>query len=809
MRVNIDEDLDEDAGDDASESIFRSATALSVRQVKGPNFFGFRTAAISSKLSISVFPAGGDLSSVQPCSCPGDEDSDAVFTFLHDGDRKCNAGASVRWNGIMALGKPVDNSQQWERKCGERTFVLRNGFKISREVLTETGQWVTVLGEVLAKDTEATIPYFQCTAKTSDKTITCGSYQVSSAARQMLQSLGAVTKHVWGVDFFGMHLSSVQAILEKDCTADEPQRKRTGPTQAPHPIYIRLSNIRSRGAGPTSSLSRQDAQDRRNETVHDLVAFASFGDVKSYVTWLALHHPELTEEGLVDAEEFCERLTENLAVQASIHLSAAESAELLVGEAHLSQRAYKALKKTFKRKNIFCASYKETKKTVEAMEIGSVTGSCSDRQQCMCALTNFKETLQLILSKSELVSSMSFPTPEQQKNLLEQLYAKYPTLYENAARNRPDNRTIFLRETGDNFRAAGKHQTQQDSFTILNMRHLITSPAGQVLNGLWRGPESRDMLKRHLLATYKEMADCVQNGLTVTQEDGTVEIFNVVVFYVADYSHKKEVLGRAAVTAKFGCPHCKKPLNQWGKLISPASVLSVEEMVTLGAKAERELGTSPDKDSTQYANFHRSNFGQTGKPLLSCFPAECNLACSLHLILALHRQLWKHVDHVVTCRGQTNLLPDALRAAGCRYMAFQCQMYIRGKEKRYDGNDKIKMTGEDCRLLECNIRKFVDTLCRDKPLGHAENATLKNIVSLYSKFQDLAKDLRSTSGNLERAKTFQHRVNTFIKLFQRVASFDCITRVMYVHTLIDHIPQWMVFWCKLMDWGYGVFTTVW
>ena len=154
---------------------------------------------------------------------------------------------------------------------------------------------------------------------------------------------------------------------------------------------------------------------------------------------------------------------------------------------------------------------------------------------------------------------MKFPEPEQQKRLFKELYLKYPALYTNMVKHRPANRTIFPHETGDNFRAASHQQTKQDSFTILNLHQLITSPAGLIVNRLWQGTESRETLRNLLSATYDQISDCVRNGLKVSLLDGTTETFNVIVLYIADYSHKKEVLGRVGVNARYGCIHCKKP----------------------------------------------------------------------------------------------------------------------------------------------------------------------------------------------------------------------------------------------------------
>ena len=267
-------------------------------------------------------------------------------------------------------------------------------------------------------------------------------------------------------------------------------------------------------------------------------------------------------EAIEDAPQLCNRLTQQLSIRGgNINLAVPESAELLIGRANLSQRAYKALKKSLQRSGVFLASYKATSDYIKGLDIGVVSTGCEISRECMCATTSCKETLRLLCSSKAMYDAMRFPTVEQGKRLLTCMQEKFPHLYQSSCVERPENRILLIRETGDNFRAAGRHRTEQDSFSILNIHHLVTSPFGQFLNGLWRGPETRRMLSAHLSATYAELEDCVRNGIMVTLPDGCQEVFNVIVFYVADLGHKTEVLGRVLATAKFGCPHCKKPLQ--------------------------------------------------------------------------------------------------------------------------------------------------------------------------------------------------------------------------------------------------------
>ena len=150
-----------------------------------------------------------------------------------------------------------------------------------------------------------------------------------------------------------------------------------------------------------------------------------------------------------------------------------------------------------------------------------------------------------------------------------------------------------------------------------------------------------------------------------------------------------------------------KATSNWRKLTPPGEGMITQDIVSYSKKAERVLDANPEKGTPLYTKTQQDHYGQYGTPLLSCFAAECNLACSLHDILAVHCQMWKAVDQIVICSNRSHQLSAALRAAGADYMGFQVGQYNNSKRKHYDGSEKIKMTGEDCRLLKMNIDKFV------------------------------------------------------------------------------------------------------
>ena len=87
--------------------------------------------------------------------------------------------------------------------------------------------------------------------------------------------------------------------------------------------------------------------------------------------------------------------------------------------------------------------------------------------------------------------------------------------------------------------------------------------------------------------------------------------FNVVVFVVADLGFLKDVLGHASSTATFGCLHCDCPQQSWSNSSAPkGNPKTVVGMASRGLKALSELGKHPSKETKEYKNFIRNNYGQ-------------------------------------------------------------------------------------------------------------------------------------------------------------------------------------------------------
>ena len=116
-----------------------------------------------------------------------------------------------------------------------------------------------------------------------------------------------------------------------------------------------------------------------------------------------------------------------------------------------------------KSNNVVVPSYNEVRSYCDNLHVGTIIDIHSNNTPecpCMGVKTNLRETLQLIVSTEKLFKLFHFPTETQQEKLFGFLKRKDRNLYKNMDQSR---RTIFIRDTGDNFRASAKMPTEQTS----------------------------------------------------------------------------------------------------------------------------------------------------------------------------------------------------------------------------------------------------------------------------------------------------------------------------------------------------------
>ena len=226
---------------------------------------------------------------------------------------------------------------------------------------------------------------------------------------------------------------------------------------------------------------------------------------------------------------------------------------------------------------------------------------------CMHTCVNFIETLQIIVSTNELFDHFIFPSIDMQEKLFKALKHENGNLFSKLDKN---CRTLFIRETGDNFRAAGKYPTEQSSFSILNSKIYLNCPYGQFINSMWRGSENHTNLLVHLKSHYDELFEFVKNGVDL-RVDGNMEHFNIVIIFFADLAFVHDILGKCSSTSMYGCFRCTKKVNDWAnEKPVKAKPQNLTDMERDGKKATAHLGISPNRNSTEFTKFHHNHYGQ-------------------------------------------------------------------------------------------------------------------------------------------------------------------------------------------------------
>lgn len=279
--------------------------------------------------------------------------------------------------------------------------------------------------------------------------------------------------------------------------------------------------------------------------------------LSGYVSYLIDEYPEMLDQSIDENFNYQKHLMKRLKMSPKpTDIGLQESAALLMSKSDISQRAYNNIKYILKTENVILPSYKVLRTYLNSLNVGTLKrGFCSCNNECFSCCTMVTETLQIIMKTKFWYNNMVFPTEEQQNRLFNKL--KY--LNNNSSQKfDPTKKNILLRLTGDNFRAAGKQQTEQISYSLMNNKEFLHSPYGQFIDSLWRGSESRKNVKTHTAAHYREIKQLTLKGIDVENPHGEIEHFNVLVIMCADLGFTKEVYGKCSSTSLYGCFYCKK-----------------------------------------------------------------------------------------------------------------------------------------------------------------------------------------------------------------------------------------------------------
>ena len=217
-----------------------------------------------------------------------------------------------------------------------------------------------------------------------------------------------------------------------------------------------------------------------------------------FVSFLFEQYPDIIDEAIDEARELVWLIKKLKVSKNPVTITCKDTAAIMMGKCDLSQRSYKALKGILIQNNVNIPTYDKVRGFCKAINVGPVSRIHSDNEEEMCPCMGYsceiQDTLQRIMSCDELASKCVFTTTERSKRISYFLKNKNPALYKNFDF---EKRTLFLRTTGDNFRACSRYPTEQTSVSLLNISELINCPYGQFITTLWRGSECRETLESH------------------------------------------------------------------------------------------------------------------------------------------------------------------------------------------------------------------------------------------------------------------------------------------------------------------------
>lgn len=317
-------------------------------------------------------------------------------------------------------------------------------------------------------------------------------------------------------------------------------------------------------------------------------------------------YPDLLEESIEENDNLKRTLTKKLVKSPpTTKIGVREGASLIMSRSDLSQRGYKNVKKILKSQNVELPSYISVQQFVNNLELGTLTRAhcgCLD-DVCLSCGSNTKETIEIVLKNKAWFELLEFPDAGKQTTFFKNLATLNKSLYGHLD---PNLRTLFIRLTGDNFRAACKYPTEQISFSFLNNTEMLHSPYGQFVASLFRGSESRENVDIHTQSHYTEIKKLLSDGIIIDNEK-----FNVLPTMCADLCFVKEIVGKCSCTSIFGCFFCKKNIKNWDQdVLEKSDPQTIEEMIVSGEQAVNVLGKNPDHSTKEFTSFQQSHFGQ-------------------------------------------------------------------------------------------------------------------------------------------------------------------------------------------------------
>ena len=258
------------------------------RKWNGNHFFGLHRKDVQMELSrgVDVVDASSDVSAASTAPIANKTivnvvSDDIVGQHSDSSTSNHRKNSSTSWLGVISIGEIKEDHF---RHVGTKLIYLPIGYIAARTISVPSSTSSTNTADeksiitIHCKITELNgNVIFSCNKSISSELLG-SSLNPSETVRQTLKKLHVTATRRWsGLDFFGLTRSEVINTVNAALKNEGVKKDMNSP---PNKLIKSLMNVRHRNAGPTHSLMSEKSRKQRNDLIHRLVDFASFGDVK-------------------------------------------------------------------------------------------------------------------------------------------------------------------------------------------------------------------------------------------------------------------------------------------------------------------------------------------------------------------------------------------------------------------------------------------------------------------------------------------------------------------------------------------------
>ena len=139
---------------------------------------------------------------------------------------------------------------------------------------------------------------------------------------------------------------------------------------------------------PASEMKSKQAMQQRNDKINAVVELNSFGDIKSYITYLINKFPELVDDYIDLDIRYTKHITKHIISNPPrVSLDIKQSAELLLGWTSLTQREYNSVNEILSKQKVQIAPHSKVREYIKILDVGELSQHfCGCDRECMSFL---------------------------------------------------------------------------------------------------------------------------------------------------------------------------------------------------------------------------------------------------------------------------------------------------------------------------------------------------------------------------------------------------------------------------------------